>query len=53
MLTNLGLPTVNELAIGDRDLETLEERCPFNWDTMEWKIAEEYPDCLNLGLQRS
>ena len=52
MVTNLGLPLVNLAGEDDGDLESLERRCGFNWDKMQWDTNDEYPESLNLGLER-
>ncbi len=52
MLTNLGFPIVNMEGFADADLLSLNDRCPFNWDKMEWE-KKEFPNELNLGLDRN
>jgi hypothetical protein len=51
IVTNLGFPLVNLLGIDDKDIETVEERCPYNWEKMEW-VKEAFPPELNLELYR-
>jgi len=53
MLTDIGLPLTNSHGIGDIDLESLEDRCPFDWHKMEWQNQDEYPRSLDLGLDRN
>lgn len=52
MVTSLGLPLVNEQGLEDRDLSTIGERCPFDWNTMTW-LKEPFPETLDLKLDRS
>lgn len=52
MISHLGLPVVNVLGVNNADLETLSERCPFDWDKMQW-LCEVYPEALDLKLPRS
>lgn len=53
MVTNLGFPLVNMAGENDLDLDSLEQRCGFNWETMQWDTNEEFPESLNLGLDRN
>ena len=52
MITNLGFPIVNELGINNKDIETLGERCPFDWSEMKW-LKPEFPSELDLKLDRN
>ena len=52
MVTNLGLPLVNISGADDHDIDSLESRCGFNWEKMQWDTDDEYPDSLNLWLDR-
>lgn len=52
MLTQLGLPLVNGAGEQDADLVSLAERCPFDWERMEWN-KEPFPPELDLKLQRN
>lgn len=51
MVSNIGMPLVNELGINDADTETLEERCPYDWNEMKW-IKPGCPEELDLRLDR-
>lgn len=51
MTTNLGFPVVNSLGANDDDLESLSERCPFNWETMKW-MRDAFPNELDLKIDR-
>lgn len=51
MVSQLGLPLVNSEGIDDKDLLSVDERCPFDWQKNEWAI-EEYPETLDLKLTR-
>lgn len=51
MLTHLGFPVVNALGINDEDVESLEERCPFDWEKMKW-LREPFPKEIDLKLDR-
>jgi hypothetical protein len=51
VVSNIGLPLVNELGADDSDIETLSTRCPFDWETMQWAKAP-FPDDLDLKLPR-
>lgn len=52
MLTQLGFPLVNGTGEQDADLASLAERCPFDWNRMEWDKAP-FPAELDLKLQRN
>jgi len=52
MVTHSGLPIVNQSGAYDDDLKDVEERCPFDWDSMTWGV-EEYPDSLDLKLEKN
>jgi hypothetical protein len=47
LVTHAGLPVVTPDALGDRDLETLSERCPFDWQQMKW-LVDEYSNVFTL-----
>lgn len=51
MVTQIGLPLVNLAGEDDEDLNSVEERCPFDWEENKWAI-EEYPETLDLKLTR-
>ena len=51
MVTHLGMPLVNELGIEDADVETLKDRCPFDWKRMQW-LRPAFPAELDLKLDR-
>lgn len=51
MVTHLGFPLVNLDGLADEDLKDLEERCPFDWDKMEWVVGP-FPEALDLKLDR-
>lgn len=53
MVSHIGLPLVNEQGLNDIDVETLSERCPYNWEENKWELNDEFPQSLNLGLKRS
>jgi hypothetical protein len=53
MISNLGFPLVNEQGISDADLESLNDRCAFDWEQMKWEDENIYPETLDLGLHRS
>lgn len=53
MVSHVGLPLVNEQGLRDVDVETLSERCPYNWEENKWELNDEFPQSLNLGLKRS
>jgi len=53
MVSNLGFPLTNFDGLDDKDLETVLERCPFDWDKMQWVLDDFTPESLNLGLDRS
>jgi len=53
MVSHVGLPLVNEQGLSNIDLETLSERCPYDWDENKWALDEEFPESLDLGLNRS
>ena len=52
IVSNIGFPLVNGQGIGNADLESLPERCPFDWETMTWSNDELYPSELDLKLDR-
>lgn len=52
VVSNLGFPLVNPQGIDDADLETVEDRVPFDWENMKWGTDEEFPEALDLGLER-
>lgn len=51
MVTNMGFPLVNKDGEYDSDIETLESRCPFDWERNAWVMGR-YPAELDLGLER-
>jgi hypothetical protein len=51
MITHLGFPVVNTLGINNEDLQTLEARCPFDWENGKW-LKNHFPPELDLKLQR-
>jgi rubredoxin len=51
MITHLGFPVVNRFGMSNDDIKSLEERCPFDWSTMEW-LREPFPKELDLKLDR-
>lgn len=51
MITSIGNPLVNSEGIDDEDINTLNERCPYDFQNNKW-LKDEYPDSLNLGLKR-
>jgi len=51
MITHLGFPLVNLSGIEDKDLETLEKRCPYDFKKNKW-ILDEYPESLDMKLER-
>lgn len=53
MISNLGFPLVNEKGIKNADLDSLSERCPFDWEHMKWENESMNPKTLDLGLYRS
>ncbi len=52
MVSNIGMPLVNELGVDDTDIATLKDRCPFDWKLMEWK-KQSFPVELDLKLNRT
>jgi hypothetical protein len=60
MVSNQGFPLINSEGLNDLDLKTLEDRCPFDWVTMEWVERNLHPEVdgcffppkLDLGLKR-
>lgn len=52
IISNIGFPVVNKMGLNDLDLETLSDRCPFNWETMEWQ-CQPFPEKLDLKLYRN
>jgi hypothetical protein len=51
IMTNIGFPVVNATGRHDEDLQTLPERCPFDWDNMKW-MKPAFPEELDLKLER-
>ena len=51
LVSNIGLPIVNELGADDSDVDTVEERCPFDWEEMKW-LKDPFPAELDLKLPR-
>ena len=51
MVSQIGLPLVNLAGKHDQDLESVEQRCPFDWQENKWQL-EEYPETLDLKLSR-
>ncbi len=47
LVTHLGMPVVTPDAIDDRDLESLPNRCPFDWARMKW-LTESYDNVFPL-----
>lgn len=47
MVTNIGLPLVTPEGINNSDLETLPERCPFDWVEKKW-LTEAYTNYFQL-----
>lgn len=47
MVSHLGLPVVSLDGLDDRDILTLSERCPFDWETMKW-LVDEYREVFPL-----
>jgi hypothetical protein len=47
MVSHLGLPVVRLDALDDADVDTLGNRCPFDWGSMKW-LVDEYTDVFNL-----
>lgn len=52
MITNIGLPVVNDMGLDDADTETLKDRCPFDWTEMRWLKAP-FPPEMDLKLFRN
>jgi len=52
MVSNIGMPIVNELGVDDTDTDTLTERCPFDWEKMKW-LKPQFPPELDLKLKRN
>lgn len=52
MVSNIGMPIVNQLGVDDADTETLGERCPFDWHKMAW-LKPHFPPELDLKLERN
>ena len=51
MVTNIGFPIINKLGEDDVDLDSLNFRCPFDWDAMKW-VKSPFPPDLDLKLER-
>jgi predicted O-methyltransferase YrrM len=51
MVTTSGLPMVNPLGADNTDVQTLEDRCPFDWNQMKW-LKPPFPTELDLKLHR-
>ncbi|MDY0005383.1 MAG: hypothetical protein RBS22_01070 [Spongiibacteraceae bacterium] len=47
MISNIGLPLVTIEGLDDADVETLPERCPFDWSKMEWRV-DKYTEVFTL-----
>jgi hypothetical protein len=47
MVSCIGLPLVNLDGFEDMDVQTLPERCPFDWNNMKW-LVDEYTKVLKL-----
>lgn len=52
MITNIGFPLINLEGISDKDINSLEKRCPYDFKNMKWTL-DEYPISLDLKLERS
>jgi hypothetical protein len=52
MITHLGFPVVNQLGQVDEDIKSLDERCPLDLSTMQWR-REPFPEELDLKLHRN
>jgi hypothetical protein len=52
MVSNIGMPIVNQKGLNDEDTATLGERCPFDWDKMEW-LKPHFPTEMDLKLERN
>lgn len=52
IVSNIGMPLVNEQGVDDVDLASLGERCPFDWKEMRWQKPS-YPEELDLKLDRA
>ena len=51
MVTNLGFPVVNEIGRQDHDVQSVVQRCPYDWNQMKWAI-DPFPPELDLKLDR-
>lgn len=51
MISNIGMPLVNIQGIKDNDINSLGERCPFDWKEMKW-LSPSFPETLDLKLER-
>ena len=51
IISNLGFPIVNINGIDDSDINTLGERCPYDWKKMQW-LKEPFSTELDLKLVR-
>lgn len=47
MITNLGFPIVNLEGLDDKDLETVEERCPYDHENQKW-LVDKFENTLKL-----
>ncbi len=47
MISHLGLPVVSLDGLDDKDVLTLPERCPFDWEKMKW-LVDEYKEVFPL-----
>lgn len=47
MVSHIGLPVVTLDALDDADIETLSQRCPFDWEQMKW-LVDEYTEVFEL-----
>lgn len=52
MVTSKGLPLVTPEGINDGDIESLAQRCPFDWDNREW-LTDSYTNYFDLHRKRS
>jgi hypothetical protein len=47
MVSHIGLPVVTADALDDADLDTLAQRCPYDWQQMKW-LVDEYAAVFDL-----
>ena len=47
MVTNIGFPLVSMEGIDDEDLNSLSERCPFDWQEKKW-LVDEYTNVFSV-----